>query len=154
MMKFNLRPEDCEFFIDEENKTVVCVYEKATDLFVDFANENFKIETDFLYWEKRSQKKFYEKLKMPYRFVGRAVCGPNDEFNKEIGKIIAFSRLKDKVSRSFFKRGQTYINTYDKWLDEATCLLNDLGQKLGENMERRHAYIDELLGPEPEDDAE
>lgn len=154
MMKFNLRPEDCEFFVDRENKVVVCVYEKATRLFIDFACENFKLETDYLDVGTSCQCKLYEKLKMPYRFVGRAICGPDDEFDEELGKIIAFSRLKDKVSRSFFKRGQTYISTYDKWLDEATCMLNDLGQKLGENMEHRHAFIEELLGPEPEDDAE
>ena len=87
---------------------------------------------------------------MPRRFVGIATCDPNDEFSVEAGKLIAFSKAKDKVQTSFFKRADLYVNTLDNWLQDAVEAINNYGKKLTENTKRRHQKIAELIG-EPEE---
>lgn len=151
-MKFNISMEDAKFIVNEEKHVVVCVIEDTKALLVNFVNDNFHIGTDLglTYWSKYNDKAFRDKLYMPNKFVGIATCGPDDEWNEDIGRLIAFSRAKDNLLKSFFKHAQIYISSLEDWLDEAVTVFNNLGDKLAENSEHRHAYIEELLGPEPE----
>ena len=87
---------------------------------------------------------------MPNKFIGVAHCGKNDEWNEDIGCTIAFSRAKDALLKSFWKRVETYFETLGKWYDEALDMANRLGEKFDINMEKRHAYIEELVGAAPE----
>lgn len=152
-MRFNVSAEDAKFFIDEEDKVVVCVIEKTKRLFLDFATDNFRINPmcdESFSWRNsiKSDHNLAHKLLMPDRFVGIARCGADDEFDEDVGCAIAFSRAKDNLLRSFFKRATTYVNTIDKWLNDSVDLVNELGAKLTVNTEKRHSYINSLLGEE------
>ena len=147
MKSFNITPKDAKFFVDEKNHIVTCVIEDTQYLFNRFCNKNFKINHDTCVWD---YKDFFEKLIMPNRFVGQARCSENDEWNVETGKLIAFSRAKDNLNKSFFKRANTYINTLDKWVDEAAVLLNQVGDKLSINTEHRHKLITSIVGEKEE----
>lgn len=142
---FNIKPEDATYFINEEKKVVVCTIENTKKLFIHFAMDNFKIRPAVL-----GNDSFFKKLEMPDRFVGIAYCSKNDEWNSETGKLIAFSRMKDKLNKSFFKRANLYINTLDKWTDEAFDILNQIGAKLEVNTMHRHNLIDSILGAKEE----
>lgn len=149
-MKFNISMEDAKFIVNEDNHVVVCVIENTKRLFIDFANKNFHIGTDLGFlstWDK-SYPDFQDKLYMPNKFVGVAKCSPDDEWDENIGRIIAFSRAKDNLLKSFFKRAQFYVTSIEDWLDDAVEILNNLGNKLTNNSDHRHAYIEELIGPE------
>ena len=146
-MKFNVKPNDCQFVVNEEKKTVVCIYEGCRLDFIYFINDNCKMNP-FISRDPWAES-LYEKMIMPNRFIGLAVCGPDDEWDEKTGRLIAFSRMKDKLNKSFFKRANTFFNTVDRWLDESAALVNQIGEKLEVNAERRHNLITSLVGEEP-----
>jgi hypothetical protein len=149
--KYNITPNDCKFIINKDNKTVVCIYEGSARTFIDFANHNFNVKTycDSSYTSYRFSP-LMDKLYMPNKFIGVATCSENDEWNEEIGKKVAFSRMKDKLNRSFFKRANLYVKTIDKWMDDAVYLINTVGQKLEVNQEKRHNLIKSYVGEDDE----
>lgn len=145
--KLNIRPENCKFAVHKDHRRIICTIENTSDLFLDFASENFKIpyfSTD-LY---NNSKLLSHELIMPNSFKGVAICNPDDEWNEEIGKLIAYSRAKDNLNKSFFKRANLYINTLDKYLDDSVNLLNRVGDRLTISTERRHNKIISLVGEE------
>lgn len=141
---FNIKPSDARYIIDEDKKVVVCIIDHTKDLFRDFARKNFMIKP---YVEKGLDI----KLIMPNQFKGVARCSDTDNWDIETGKLIAFSRAKDKVNQSFFKRANTYVNTLDHWLDNSANVLNRVGEKLTINSEHRHNLIDSIVGVEEEE---
>ena len=149
--KFNIHPEDCRFIVNEEKRKVICLIENTDSLFVDFADNNFDIPYDCMALfgnKKPSKRNFNKKLIMPKRFWGIATCSEDDEWDVEKGKFLAFSRAKNKLNNSFFKRANLYVNTFDKSLNDAVLILNNLGEKLTVNADRRNERIKELFGEE------
>ena len=149
--KLNIHPEDCRFIVNEEKRKVICLIENTDTLFTDFADNNFDIPYDCmtLFCNRNSSKqKFAKKLYMPKRFWGIATCAEDDEWDVEKGKFLAFSRAKNKLNNSFFKRANLYVNTFDKSLNDAVLILNNLGEKLTANADRRSERIKELFGEE------
>lgn len=144
---FNIKPSDATYFINENKKVVVCTINQTQYLFIEFVRENFKIWPGNIY-EKCS---FWHKLIMPNRFTGVARCSENDEWNPETGKLIAFSRMKDNLNKSFFKRANIYVNFLDRAADEAADVFGKIGEKLSVNTEHRHNLIDSIIGEEPKD---
>ena len=57
-------------------------------------------------------------------------------------------RSNNGLNNSFFKRAQLYINTFDKSLNDSILILNNLGEKLTANADRRNERIKELFGEE------
>lgn len=151
-MKINITKDKAQFIVNEDARKVICIIDHTSHLFLDYADKNLKIRPDcdngMLWVTKRSR--LYPKLKMPSKFVGIASCNPEDEFSVETGKLIAFTRAKDKIQNSFFKRANLYINTIDNWLNQAMDSINSYGKKLEINTERRHKKIASLIG-EPEE---
>lgn len=148
-MKINITKDKARFIVNEDARKVVCIIDHTSDLFISYADRNLKIVPDCDHvWGESSR--LYPKLKMPNKFIGIASCNPEDEFSIETGKLIAFSRAKDKIHNSFFKRANTYINTLDDWLNQAAESINRYGDKIGINTERRHQKIIDLIG-QPEE---
>lgn len=149
---FSVRPADCRFIVNEESRKVICILENTKLLFVHFIDDNSnipaKINSIANLFSNTPASHLYQKLMMPDKFVGIATCSADDEWNEEIGRQIAFSRLKYKVNKSFFKRANTYFTTLDKWLDDATEIINELGMKLEENQKHMHDHIASLIGAE------
>lgn len=143
-MNFNVSKDNATFFVNPEKRKVICIIDNTELMFLDFIEANLPIKTCCCGWWKERQ--FEKELEMPGRFVGVATCSQDDEWNEETGKIIAFSRAKDNLNRSFFKRANTYVNTIDDWLSRAVEKINAYGDKVTINTDRRHERIDELLG--------
>ena len=151
-MKINITKDKAQFIVNEDARKVVCIIDHTSHLFLEYANKNLKIRPDCdngMIWDIKHSR-LYPKLKMPNKFVGIASCNPEDEFSVETGKLIAFTRAKDKIQNSFFKRANLYINTIDSWLNQAMDSINNYGKKLEINTERRHKKIASLIG-EPEE---
>lgn len=149
-MKINITKDKARFIVNEDARKIVCIIDHTSHLFLHYAEKNLKITPDCdSVWGGESSR-LYPKLKMPNKFIGIASCNPEDEFSIETGKLIAFSRAKDKIHNSFFKRANTYINTLDDWLNQAAESINRYGDKIGINTERRHQKIIDLIG-QPEE---
>lgn len=144
--KFNIHPKDCRYIINEDKRKIICIIDDTENLFINFADKNFKIPyycTDD-YFNK--EKSMYSKLLMPKRFWGIATCDENDIWNEEIGKKLAFSKAKDKLNNSFVKRANLYVNTFDRYLDHAVEILNNVCGKLNTSTDHRHNKLEVLLG--------
>ena len=145
-MKINITKDKARFIVNKDVRKVVCIIDRTSDLFLDYVDQNLKIipYCDNIWDADRSR--LYPKLKMPNKFIGIASCNSDDEFSVETGKLIAFSRAKDKIHNSFFKRANTYVNTIDGWLADAVESINNYGTKIELNTKRRHDKIASIVG--------
>lgn len=153
-----IKMSDCRFYVNEAERTVVCVIPQFVeeghcrnficDMVTDFIQENFMFpEIDFHY---AMESKLTDELRMPSTFMGKAVCSPDDEWNEEVGKMIAFSRAKDKCYKSFFKRANRFVQTIDRRLGDMIEKFNDFGMKLEDKRVGLEQKINEKIGIEEE----
>lgn len=151
-----IKMSDCRFYVNEAERTVVCVIPQfveegnwrrfTSDMVTDFIEDNFRFpEIDFHY---SLESKLKDELKMPNTFMGKAVCSPDDEWNEEVGKMIAFSRAKDKCYKSFFKRANRFVQTIDRRLGDMIEQFNDFGMKLEDKRLGLEQKINEKIGVE------
>ena len=148
--KFNVKPEDCRYIVNEEKRKVICLIENTKFSFLDFANYNFALSPECLDgpWNRLVIRSLHDRLLMPNRFCGVATCSDTDEWNEETGRLIAYSRAKDNLNKSFFKRANLFINTVDRHINDAVDILNRLGEKLEISSDRRHKKIVDAVGEE------
>lgn len=137
-MRINIKPTECTYYVDENNRKVVCVIKNTRDLFQDYISD-----FNLMLWDKKEQ--LYEKLLLPTRFVGIATCAEGDTFNKELGKKIAFNKAKAKLHGSFFRRAQFYINEVDEEFNKIIDSFNFYGRCLAYNAQKREQKIEELI---------
>lgn len=151
-----IKMNDCRFYVDEAARTVVCVIPHTHDMLLDFISEHFRWENIDMYDALNTWRdnKFYKSLKMPYSFMGKAVCAPEDEWNEELGRKIAFAKAKDKCYRSFFKRANTFVQTIDRRLGDMIEMFNDFGMKLENKREALQEQIDKVLYPNEDEETE
>ena len=143
-MKHCVRKEDVNYIVNPEKKKVVAYIDNTQSMFLNFMRENYPF---YVYGPKLE-----EKLIMPNRFIGISTCGPDDVWNEEIGRLIAFDRMKDNLNKSFFKRANTFVSEMEKALDRFCDDTNAYGQKLEINTDRRKKLIAKILGDEVAED--
>lgn len=145
-MSNGIKMSDCRFYVDEEARVIICVIPDTKELIRNFIQEHFRFP-DIDIWASLMWK--YEKtLNLPRSFMGKAVCAPEDEWNEDLGKMIAFSRAKNKVYTSFFKRANNLVQTFDRRLGNMITMFNDFGLKLEAKREALETEIDKLTGAE------
>lgn len=133
--------EDVVYIVDEKKRKVVAYVEGTKYELVNFISENKGILPDLF-----DHPKLHNKLLLPNKFVGIATCSPDDEWNPEIGKLIAYHRMKTNMSKSFFKHAETYYKLMLKKIDETIDLINIYGNKLTANYNRRIETINQTIG--------
>ena len=141
-MKVNVKMKKCKFFVDEEKRTVICRIENTRNMVLNFFNLNIWDENQPINFTINN--KMENKLKMPNCFVGKAVCSPDDEWNEEAGRLIAFSRAKDNLENAFFLRAQLFINTLGEKLGALVDTANAYGERLDRNAKRREQHIQRI----------
>ena len=142
-MKHSIRKEDVTYVVRPEQKKVIAYIEGTQWMFTDFVNENYPSAP--IFW---CDEPLEEKLKMPNKFIGVATCGPDDVWDENVGRLIAFDRMKDNLNKSFFKRANTFVAEMEKRLDIFCDRVNGYGMKLETNMNRRKEIINKILGEE------
>lgn len=138
-----IKMSDCRFYVNEKERTVVCVIPDTDHMVLDYIWENFQ-------WHDINMYDALEKryaLLMPRSFMGKAVCAAEDEWNEETGRLIAFSRAKDKCYKSFFRRANSFVQQLDKRLGDMIDSFNDFGLKLEDKREGMQQHIEELITP-------
>lgn len=133
--------EDVVYIVDEKKRKVVAYVEGTKYELVNFISENKGILPDWF-----DMPKLHNKLLLPNKFIGIATCSPDDEWNPEIGKLIAYHRMKTNMSKSFFKHAETYYKLMLKKINETIDLINIYGNKLTANYNRRIETINQTVG--------
>ena len=146
-----IKMSDCRFYVNEAERTVVCVIPDASYMVMDFIWDNFNWSdvnmSDAIDYNLR------KSLYMPHSFMGKAVWAPEDRWDEETGKLIAFSKAKDKCYKSFFKRANLFVQTVDRRLGDMIESFNDFGLKLENKREALQQQIDEKVSiEEPEEE--
>ena len=144
-MNYHFSMEDCNFYVDEKKRTIACVLENTQQMFHNYINDKLYISCWGLPGIEQIAK-FEAALDMPNRFVGIAKCAAEDKWDEELGKKIAYLRLREKVYHSFFNKAKHYIDTFDNYLERSVMEINKMGEKLDKEMESRNQYIAEKLG--------
>ena len=139
-MKHSIKREDVKYFVNEEKRTVVAVLEGTENLFTDFIYDN----NGLIYFHDHYSV-FYKSYRLPNRFVGIAKCSVNDEWNEQLGKLIAFDRLKEKVNNSFVKCANKYVEDIDKSINTFCNNTQAYLNKLASNSDRRKNLINQLI---------
>lgn len=134
-----IKMSDCKFYVDEDARTVVCVIPNTKMMVLDFIQDHFNWHDISIYYAMCID--LGKKIEMPYSFMGKAICAPEDKWDEETGRMLAFSRAKDKCYKSFFKRANTFVQTADRRLGDMIETFNNFGMKL-EN--RREALQNEI----------
>lgn len=151
-----IKMKDCKFYVDEANRTVVCVIPtwrgpegdkvETRNMVLDFIEEHFDFPDLHMYDALGYLSElFMKELRMPRTFMGKAVCAPEDEWDEELGRKIAFSRAKDKCYKSFFKRANKFIQTMDRRLGDIIDAFNDFYLKLEDKRQALQTQINEGL---------
>ena len=139
-----IKMKDCRFYVNEAERVIVCVIPHTRRMVSDFIQQHFSFgDVDFWY-----ALEDVDKVHMPDSFIGKAVCSPDDEWDEELGKMIAFSKAKDKCYKSFFKRANTFVQMVDRRLGDMIDSFNDFGMKLENKREALQNQINERIGVE------
>ena len=142
-----IKMSDCKFYVNEEKRTVVCVISETKNMLRDFIEEHCNFNdvriprAIFNYWNDNDTMGI-----MPPSFMGKAVCAPEDKWNEETGRLLAYQRAKDKCYKSFFKRANRIIEIIDGRIEKMFIIFNDLGRKLEEKDQELQRKIDESMG--------
>lgn len=134
-----------QYYVNKDARTVVCVINSTEKSFLNYLahrpmNEFFY--STFFSHDKRM------KLFMPKTFKGVAKCNPNDEWNEEIGKLIAYDKARMKENASFFKRAQFVLDELNKFGDMFYEQINAYGARLERAHDARTATITKSVGTE------
>lgn len=145
-MGTKIHRKDCKFIVKPEERVVLCIIEgrHIKDMLLDYI-EDFE-PSAIEVWPTGCDLR--KRLTMPRSFVGKATCSESDEWNEELGRKIAYSRAKNKLYTSFFKRANTFINEVDYKLNKMISHLNDFGAKLDEQRINLEQNIKELTQKE------
>lgn len=146
-MKPQIKQADCKFIVKPEERMVICVIDNnVSDMLLDFIQD----EASFNDIEIYSFYDFDKKLRMPHSFMGKAICAPEDEWDEALGRKIAYSRAKNKLYTSFFKRANLFIQTIDKRLGDMIEKFNDFGTALDNNRQKLDDEIERALQKQEE----
>ncbi len=89
-----IRMEDCWFYINEDARTVTCVY-YPKDWYDAFDEANK--------FPRRNKITVLvnKKYRLKPKYVGIARCNPEDKWNEEIGKLVAYKYMKREYFADF-----------------------------------------------------
>lgn len=144
-MKSNFSMKDCKFFVDEKKRTIVCVLENTDKLFYSFINEKLSFYSKYFFIDPKKNKKFFNKIHMPNRFIGIAKCAPEDTWNETLGREIAYMKMREKVFNSFFNHASAYVDMIDEYINQDIFIINEFGVKLEKEFNKRKEYITKAI---------
>ena len=134
-MNLNIKQKDCQFYVDIPHRKVVCVYTGANHLLYDYISS---LNRSLLY---EVPVKVFNRLAMPNTFSGIATCSPEDEFDENYGRLLAFNKMKYKLNSSFFKRANLFVNTLDREIDRIATEIDKVGEGLTNGHNRREEKL-------------
>lgn len=141
-----IKQKNCRFKVDEKNRTVVCWIEGPQII---YAVENFMREQGFslsvMMGSVEMCNRLCEIAKMPRRINAVAVCAPGDTWNEDMGKLIAYSKMKTKFATLFFKHFDAAMYYINNQLQNAANAADAIYSRMETELGRlEHAVNSEL----------
>ena len=136
------------FYVNKDKRMVVCVLSHCEGDCISFMHHNSGFAADSISKVKSpwvDHAVLRDAGKMPSRFVGKAVCSEEDEWDESVGRAIAYSRARKNYDRSFFRHANAVVTTIDKYISELVDVFNAYGSKIAEAEERRDTRIEKLM---------
>lgn len=122
----SIKRSDCKFYVNEEKRTVVCVIPGTENLFLHFVASNFEFtDMEFCFYGN-----LLHSFWMPQSFMGKAVCSGEDEWDEETGRLIAYTRARDKLYKSFYRRANAYVDLINDHIFDVIETFNELGSRV------------------------
>lgn len=117
--------DDLIYYVDEAKRTIACVateceYDLITELIKEFNDS--KKEDKFLLANLLSM--YEEELMLDYKYIGKAYCDINDEFDVEIGRTIARQKMREKYNKAKANRMERFCETIQKILSGSINKMN------------------------------
>lgn len=136
------------FYVNKDERTVVCVLSRCDNDCISFMRNNSGFNPDSISrvnypWIDHTV--LVDVGKMPSRFVGKAVCSEEDEWDESIGRTIAYSRARKNYDRSFFRHANAIVTTIDKYLGQLVDVFNAYGDKIAAAEENRDTRLEKLM---------
>ena len=148
-MNWSVSKKNCKFYIDKEHGKVVCVIPNTKNAAREFLEDQYITLTQSINWESTSKDNSIQQvlraLQMPNSFSGIATCHPEDTFDEEIGKLIAYNKARRKLNVSLFKRLNLYVRRLDAEFNNLINDCNAYGKKQDEREAIRKKKIEECL---------
>lgn len=144
MNKVEFFPQDVKYYVNKEKGIVVATIEHTRNMFINFFKTSKAPQLTI------SFDKVYDYFEMPNHFSAKATCSKDDDFDIELGKLIAYQRLREKITKSFFKRMTKYVNLLDEERDKFIDTYNNYINKVEQNEQYRESIINNALGDKPE----
>ena len=136
--------KDCKFFVNEEKRTVVCVIEGMRyQVYNDLDQTIISAGASIILGKAMSAL-------LKNRFVGKAVCSVEDEWDENTGKLLAYNRAKNKFYHSYFKHLNRVMYDIDRVLDEVQSRFNEFGDQIGKSFDQMQQTLEERIGIEKE----
>lgn len=135
-MKIHIDMKDCKFILKPDERRIVCIYYTDPEILIDYLNHNCNVYTDY---------KEYNILKMRHYYTGIATCAPEDEWNEDTGKLIAFSKMKKKFCTSVFRRFNRFFDKRDIEINRATEICDRMGEKWNRQVDTLDKEIENRL---------
>jgi len=82
---------------------------------------------------------------MNNRFIGKAYCSKEDDFNTELGSKLSYLRAKRIMLRAYDKENKRYFNEQAQRWEEFCKRADKENSKYAVAMEKTQQAIDELL---------
>lgn len=136
--------KDCKFFVNEEKRTVVCVIEGMRyRVYSDLDRAISSASTVIMLGEGMTAR-------LKDRFVGKAVCSSEDEWDENTGKLLAYNRAKNKFYRSYFKHLNHIMYDIDQALDQVQARFNEFGEQITNSFNQMEQTLKERIDSEKE----
>lgn len=120
------------FFIDEEKKIVICKLENCHDSVIcDMCRKGYP---------------GHEKMLIDYEFTGKAKCSPEDTFDVEVGKKIAYKRAIAKMAKAQKRVLTDFVEGNKKFVEELARDSAKLINKYDATISRKDQEIAYILG--------
>ena len=135
-MKIHIDMKDCKFILKPDERRIVCIYYIDPEILIDYLNHNCNVYTDY---------KEYDILKMRHYYTGIATCAPDDEWNEDTGKLIAFTKMKKKFCTSVFRRINRFFDKRDTEINRAAETCDRMGEKWNRQIDTLDKEIENRL---------
>ena len=138
-----VKMDDCEFYENEEKRTVVCVFKGAEDMAREFFENYFPQECDYFicatgYWVD----------KMNGEFRGIAHCNEGDEWQPKIGRKVAFLKMRKKLSLAWFNAVNKRFDRLFKQLNFLADRADNICEKMTNELQSMETQINKEINGE------
>lgn len=135
-MGIGVNKKNCRFYVDEAARVVVCVIPDTRSTFISFLEENLYQNEIMLPLPN------YRDYDFPSSISAKAKCAPEDEWDEEFGRELAYQRAKEKYYRYFFNLADKYFAYIEKQVSRCSELFNGIQARLNKKADTQNESED------------